>query len=85
MTGGLRLHKLHGLGNEFIVALVDELPAEADAARTAAALCQRSDGIGADGLIYVVVDPPSSGSGTQVLAAGEKGQAGSLRANVRSP
>ena len=63
MTGGLRLHKLHGLGNDFLVALVDELPDEADAARTAAALCHRSDGIGADGLIYAVVDQPSSGSG----------------------
>ena len=63
MTGGLRLHKLHGLGNDFLVALVDELPAEADAARTAIALCHRSDGIGADGLIYAVVDSPSSSSG----------------------
>ncbi len=62
MTGGLRLHKLHGLGNDFLVALVDELPAEVHAARTAAALCHRSDGIGADGLIYAVVAPPSGGS-----------------------
>ena len=63
MAGGLRLHKLHGLGNDFLVALVDELPAEADAARTAIALCHRRDGIGADGLIYAVVDSPSSSSG----------------------
>ncbi|MDE0664411.1 MAG: diaminopimelate epimerase [Acidimicrobiaceae bacterium] len=63
MTGGLRLDKLHGLGNDFLVALVDELPAEADAARTAAALCHRSGGFGADGLIYAVVDPPRSGLG----------------------
>ena len=61
MTGGLRLHKLHGLGNDFLVALVDELPAEADAARTAAALCHR-ESIGADGLIYAVVDSPSNGA-----------------------
>ena len=62
MTGGLRLHKLHGLGNDFLVALVDELPVEADAARTAAALCHRASGIGADGLIYAVVDAPSNGA-----------------------
>ena len=61
MTGGLRLHQLHGLGNDFLVALVDELPAEADAARTAAALCHRSTGIGADGLIYSVLDSSSDG------------------------
>ena len=56
MAGGLRLHKLHGLGNDFLVALVDELPTEADAARTAAALCHRRRGVGADGLIYAVLD-----------------------------
>ncbi len=61
MTGGLRLHKLHGLGNDFLVALVDEVPADADAARAAAALCHRRHGIGADGLIYAVVDPLGGG------------------------
>ena len=63
MAGGLRLHKLHGLGNDFLVALVDELPASADAAGQAAALCHRSGGIGADGLIYAVLDSSSSGTG----------------------
>ena len=63
MTDGLRLHKLHGLGNDFLVALVDELPADADAARAAAALCHRRRGAGADGLIYAVVDPAGPGSG----------------------
>ena len=63
MAGRLRLHKLHGLGNDFLVALVDELPTEADGARTATALCDRRRGIGADGLIYAVVDPPSAGTG----------------------
>ena len=61
MTGGLRLHKLHGLGNDFLVALVDELPTDADAARTAAALCDRRRGVGADGLIYAVLDPAGGG------------------------
>ena len=62
MTGGLRLHKLHGLGNDFLVALVDEMPGDADAARTAAALCDRRRGVGADGLIYAVLDPQGDGS-----------------------
>ena len=61
MSGGLRLHKLHGLGNDFLVALVDELPAEADAVRTAAQLCDRRLGVGADGLIFAVVDPAGDG------------------------
>ena len=67
MTGGLRLHKLHGLGNDFLVALVDELPAEAEATRTAAALCHRRRGVGADGLIYAVLD--SAGGATDRGAA----------------
>ena len=62
MTGGLRLHKLHGLGNDFLVALVDELPDAADAARSAVEHCDRSRGIGADGLIYAVLDPSADGA-----------------------
>ena len=62
MGAGLRLHKLHGLGNDFLVALVDELPAEADSSRAAAALCHRRRGIGADGLIYAVLDTAGEGS-----------------------
>ena len=57
MTGRPRLHKLHGLGNDFLVAFVNELPAESDAARTAVRLCDRRRGLGADGLIYAVLDP----------------------------
>ena len=62
MGAGLRLHKLHGLGNDFLVALVEELPADADAARTATALCHRRRAIGADGLIYAVLDSESEGT-----------------------
>ena len=67
MTAGLRLHMLHGLGNEFLVALVDELPADDDGARSAVKLCDRRVGIGADGLIYAVLDP--SGGGAERAAA----------------
>lgn len=62
MTGGLQLHKLHGLGNDFLVALVDAPPADSDAARSAVALCDRRRGVGADGLIYAVVDSPDAGT-----------------------
>ena len=65
MTGGRRLHKLHGLGNDFLVAFVDELPA--DAAPKAAVLCHRRRGVGADGLIYAVLDSPGGGGDGSVL------------------
>ncbi|MFV2039560.1 MAG: diaminopimelate epimerase, partial [Acidimicrobiales bacterium] len=46
----MHLTKHHGLGNDFLVALVDEVPANgADLARS---LCQRRRGVGADGLIF---------------------------------
>ena len=45
-----RMSKHHGLGNDFLVALVDRLPL--DATQQALALCDRKRGIGADGLIY---------------------------------
>ncbi|MYE75500.1 MAG: diaminopimelate epimerase [Acidimicrobiaceae bacterium] len=67
MTGRLRLHKLHGLGNDFLVALVDELPADIDASRIAAGLGHRRRGIGADGLIYAVLDP-AGGTGDRAAA-----------------
>ena len=51
MTGTLELTKHHGLGNDFLVAFVDDVPS--DAAQLARALCERRTGIGADGLILV--------------------------------
>lgn len=46
----MRLSKHHGLGNDFLVALVDEVPATgADLART---WCHRTLGVGADGLVF---------------------------------
>ena len=54
--GSLRLRKLHGLGNDFLVLLdVDgSMPIDADLARR---LCDRHTGIGADGLIRGTLDP----------------------------
>jgi diaminopimelate epimerase len=48
----LTLTKHHGLGNDFLVLLdTDDRYAGADAAAMARALCHRTEGIGADGLI----------------------------------
>jgi diaminopimelate epimerase len=54
----MRLTKHHGLGNDFLVALVDAVPA--DGAALARAWCHRTHGIGADGLIFGT--PPAAGS-----------------------
>ncbi|MCC6225900.1 MAG: diaminopimelate epimerase [Microthrixaceae bacterium] len=51
-TSGIRLTKHHGLGNDFLVALVpqpEDVPIDADLARH---VCDRRRGIGADGLLY---------------------------------
>lgn len=48
------LHKLHGLGNDFLVWFRPELPD--DAAQHAKVWCDRRTGIGADGLIIAVDD-----------------------------
>lgn len=46
----MHLTKHHGLGNDFLVALVDEVPPDAPA--LAVAWCNRTRGVGADGLIF---------------------------------
>ena len=48
----MRLTKHHGLGNDFLVVLLDAVPADApDLARR---LCDRHRGVGADGLVFGV-------------------------------
>lgn len=42
--------KHHGLGNDFLITFVDEVPD--NASEVARELCDRSTGVGADGLIY---------------------------------
>lgn len=49
----LRYFKHHGLGNDFLIQLVDSLPL--DAVDRAVALCDRRTGLGADGLIVGTV------------------------------
>jgi len=46
----MHLTKHHGLGNDFLVAFVDEVPDRAP--ELALELCDRSTGVGADGLIF---------------------------------
>jgi diaminopimelate epimerase len=46
----VQLTKHHGLGNDFLVALVDTVPS--DGADLARSWCHRTHGIGADGLIF---------------------------------
>lgn len=61
VTAGARLTKHHGLGNDFLVALLPQevdLPLDADAARF---VCDRRRGIGADGLLYGIHPESSSG------------------------
>ncbi len=55
----MQLTKHHGLGNDFLVALVDELPA--DAAAIARRVCDRRRGIGADGLMFGLPGEPPTG------------------------
>ncbi len=51
----MHLTKHHGLENDFLVALVDAVPA--DASTLAQRLCARHTGVGADGLIFGVAHP----------------------------
>jgi diaminopimelate epimerase len=61
-AGQLAVSKLHGLGNDFLVVLGDPPGAKLDAAR-ARRLCDRHQGIGADGCILGSREGPD-GDGT---------------------
>ena len=47
----MRLTKHHGLGNDFLVGLVNQVPD--DPQSLAQSVCDRHTGIGADGLVLV--------------------------------
>ena len=49
-NGNVRLTHHHGLGNDFLVALVAEVPV--DASDLARRLCDRDHGSGADGRVF---------------------------------
>jgi diaminopimelate epimerase len=50
ILGAMHLTKHHGLGNDFLVTFVDEVPRDASA--HALALCDRRTGVGSDGMIF---------------------------------
>jgi diaminopimelate epimerase len=58
-TPELTLHKYHGLGNDFLIA-VDPTGDFCFDAATARRLCDRRRGVGADGLVHSVPGLPSS-------------------------
>ena len=58
----MQLTKHHGLGNDFLIALANALPADAPA--LAEAVCHRTRGVGADGLIFGL--PGDAEAGTNV-------------------
>ncbi|MEZ5235914.1 MAG: diaminopimelate epimerase [Acidimicrobiia bacterium] len=64
--GRLTLTKHHGLGNDFLVAVVDE-PARFDCPVLAKRLCDRRRGIGADGLIITAFTPAGPGEASMAL------------------
>ncbi|WP_028777071.1 diaminopimelate epimerase [Shimazuella kribbensis] len=48
----MRFHKMHGLGNDFVVVQIeDEFPS--DVSELAKQVCDRHTGIGADGLVFI--------------------------------
>ena len=62
----MQLTKHHGLGNDFLVAFADALPS--DAPSLAQAVCHRTRGVGADGLIFGLPgDPGTDTDVTMVL------------------
>ncbi|WP_419917737.1 diaminopimelate epimerase [Candidatus Poriferisocius sp.] len=62
----MRLTKHHGLGNDFLVAMVDSLPEDASA--RAREVCHRTRGVGADGLLWGLPGDPAMGTdATMVL------------------
>lgn len=48
----MNFHKMHGLGNDFVVVAADRLPD--DPCGLAQAVCDRHFGVGADGLVFVL-------------------------------
>jgi len=76
--GVLHLSKHHGAGNDFLVVLDpdDQRPLSAPEVR---ALCDRRRGIGADGVVRVVLDPaPGVGAASVALAMDLRNADGSV-------
>ncbi|MEO9223836.1 MAG: diaminopimelate epimerase, partial [Acidimicrobiales bacterium] len=64
----VRLVKLHGLGNDFLVWLTDAgTAASTDVAGLARKVCDRHRGIGADGLLVGTPPGPNDGAGADIV------------------
>ncbi|MCC6436972.1 MAG: diaminopimelate epimerase [Acidimicrobiales bacterium] len=66
-AGRLHLTKHHGLGNDFLVAIVED-PARYDCPVLAKRLCDRRRGIGADGLIITSFTAGNNGGADATMA-----------------
>lgn len=63
----MQLRKYHGLGNDFLVALVEDNPGLAPDADVAVRLCDRHTGVGADGLILALEPQDPANDASMVL------------------
>ena len=78
-TGTMRLTKHHGLGNDFLIALTDALPAHAPALAQAA--CHRTRGVGADGLIFGLPGDPDAGTDVTMVLFNADGSRAEMSGN----
>ena len=78
-TGTMQLTKHHGLGNDFLIALTDALPADAPALAHAA--CHRSRGVGADGLIFGLPGDPDTGTDATMVLFNADGSRAEMSGN----
>jgi diaminopimelate epimerase len=74
----MRLSKLHATGNDFLVRLAIDAPADGLDARTVAALCDRQRGIGADGVITITA---SDDADCRMTLANSNGGAAEMSGN----
>lgn len=63
----MQLRKYHGLGNDFLVALVEDNPGLAPDSDLAVRLCDRNTGVGADGLIIALEPQDPANDASMVL------------------
>ncbi|MFM7064817.1 MAG: diaminopimelate epimerase [Actinomycetes bacterium] len=75
----LRLTKHHGLGNDFLVALLADNPGLVPDPVVARALCDRHRGVGADGLLYGL--PGVDGADVQMVLLNADGSEAEISGN----
>ena len=78
-TKAMQLTKHHGLGNDFLIALADAIPNGAPA--TAQAVCHRTRGVGADGLIFGLPGDPEAGTDVAMVLFNADGSRAEMSGN----